>query len=171
MIRWYFENVFEEESVQFSEIPEDNQFGDRNESHIGTTLIEPSNVSPISRCELEDGTSNFAGRRLNIFDTFPFIGTHLQLLANVHSKPNAQAIANQHIKYQCIPPALNEIGQQMCKCNLGDLPSDTDRPTDAIVSDQNGLHCPAQKVTQRKRIQMIIQFLSSDVRTVCSIFL
>lgn len=44
--------------------------------------------------------------------------THFQLTTNIHSKPDAQPIAEKNIKYYSIPPAFSKVREQMSKCNL-----------------------------------------------------
>lgn len=167
----YLEDVLQEERVQFGEVPEDHELGDRDEAHVGAGLVEPSNVRPVRRRELENGTSNFAGGRLDVLDALPLVGAHLQLFADVHAQPDAETVADEHVQNERVPPALDEVRQQMCERDLGDLPGDADRPADAVVSNEHGLHRPAEEMAECERIQMIVQLLGGDVRAVHAVFL
>ena len=167
----YLEDVLQEERVQFGQVPEDHQLGDGDEAHVGAGLIEPSNVGPVGRRELQNGAPNFPSGRGDVLDALPIVGAHLELLADVHAQPDAEAVADEHVQDERVPPAFDEVRQQMSERDLGDLPGDADCPADAVVSNENGLHRPAEEVAQSERIQMIVQLLDGDVRTVHTVFL
>lgn len=47
--------------------------------------------------ELQQGTSEFASGRVNVFDALPMVVAHLQLLAYKHTQEDAAAIAKEDI--------------------------------------------------------------------------
>lgn len=42
MRRWHFENVFQEECIQFGYLPENNHLRDRNKAHICGLRMKPA---------------------------------------------------------------------------------------------------------------------------------
>lgn len=50
---WHLKNMFEEESVELGNLPEDNQLTNGKESHVRTFRIHPAHCRPTFRCKLE----------------------------------------------------------------------------------------------------------------------
>lgn len=101
----------------------------------------------------------------------PLVSSHFQFAADVHSEPDPQPVADEHIQHVCIPPALSEIGQQMRERHFSDLPRDTQCPTYAVMSHKHCLHCPSDEVRPREHVHMTPYALNSDVSTVHCILL
>lgn len=171
MIWGHLENVLQEERIQFRDLPEYHKLYDSSESHRCRLGIQPTNGRPTLWCELQHGTLDFARRRRDVLNAGPFVFTHLQDLAYLETHPNAQAIADNHIEYECIPPALNEVGQQMRKGDLCDLPHHRNGPQNAHVPDENGLEGPAKKVTPGKDVQVALYTIPANVRAIDAVFL
>lgn len=69
----------------------------------------------------------------------PLVFAHFQELTEFQSTPDTETIADEHIEDERIPPALEEIGQQMGERHFRDFPHHRNRPQDSHVSHQNGL--------------------------------
>lgn len=54
---------------------------------------------------------------------------------------------------------------------LGELPGNTDGPTEAVASDEQRLHTPTPEMTERKNVKVAQDSLPGDGVTVDSIFL
>ena len=76
-------NVLQEESIEFSDLPEDNKLTECHETHVSTRGIEPSDRCPTSRRELQYSPLEFARRALDISYADPFVLSHLEYRANL----------------------------------------------------------------------------------------
>ena len=59
----------------------------------------------------------------------------------------------------------------MSKLDFCDLPHDADAPQNATVTDEDAFEGPAEEMSESKGIEMVVELLPGDVRTVHAIFL
>lgn len=171
MIWGHLENVLQEERIQFGHLPEYHKLYDSSESHRSGLRIQPPDGRPALRRKLQHGTLYFTRCRRDVLNARPFVFPHLKYLAYLEAHPNAQAIADDHIEYECVPPALNEVGQQVGEGDLCDFPHHRNGPQYAHVTDKNGLEGPAKKVTPGKHVQMALYTIPANIRAVDTVFL
>lgn len=111
-MRWrHFKNVLQKECVELGDLPEYHQLWHRQKAHVGRFRVQPSHRRPTHRRKLQHSPFNFTRCRWDIANACPFVFAHFEHFAYFQAAPNAQAVANQHIQNQRIPPAFNEIRQ------------------------------------------------------------
>lgn len=49
--------------------------------------------------------------KTHLLDALPFVGAHLEDVADEHATKDAQPIANDHVEYPRVPPALGKVWQ------------------------------------------------------------
>jgi len=171
VIRWHLKDVLQEECVQLGDLPEDHKLNDGGKSHRRGLGIQPANGRPALGRKLQHGTLDFTRCGGYVLNTGPLVLAHLQNLADLQTHPNAETVADDHIQDEGIPPALDEVGQQVRKGYFGNLPHHRNGPQNAHVTNEDGLKGPAQEVTPGKDVQVAFNAIPTDVRTIDAILL
>ena len=70
----------------------------------------------------------------DIFEGLPVVFTHLEVVADAHADPDAEPVADEDVEEDIVPPALVEVGQEVPKRHLRQLPHHGDAPADAVMS-------------------------------------
>lgn len=167
----HFENVLQKERVQFRHLPKQNQLTQSEDPHVRTLRVQPPDRRPTLGGELQNDPLDFARSGVDVPDADPLVLAHLEYVADFQSAPDAETVADEHVEYEGVPPALHEIGEQMRERHLRDLPHHADRPQDAHVSDQDGFEHPPEEVAQSEHVHMPPDALQRDVRTVHPVLL
>ena len=152
-----------------SNLPYAHEEGDSDQAHVGRGRVQPPCVGPRLRCELHQRPLELASDRRLVLHRLPLVLAHGEELAHLHPGEDAKPVAHQHVEHQVVPPALVEVGQQVAKDHLGQLPHDGDGPADSIVSDDQGLHAPAPVVAEGEPVKVGVELAWRDVPAICPI--
>ena len=171
MLCGHGEDVFDEEGVELHHLPDQHQLDDGHQPHVTGLRIQPSDMGPTLRGELQQGPLELALGPADVLDGLPLVLPHLQEPADLHPSPDSQSIAQHHVQHQVVPPTLVEVWKEVAEHHLGELPHDGDGPEDAVVSDHQGLHAPAPVVTKCKPVQVGVESLPGDVPTIHPVLL
>lgn len=118
MTGFHYENVLQEEGVQFRKLPHDNEARQDDSTLDARFTAQPASRSPAGWCELQNNAFYFPRCRLYLTDALPMVGTHFQPLDDFHSGEYPHAIANDDIEEYTVPPAFAEIWEDVTECQL-----------------------------------------------------
>lgn len=164
MRRWHFEDMLQKECIQFGDLPKYHQLWYGHKPHVRRFWIQPTHCWPTDWRELQHGPFNFSrcrrdvtawgiqsnqvklitaiwwsASRCHLPYACPLVLSHFEYFANFQTAPYAQAITNNNVQDQRVPPAFNEIRQQMREGYLGNFPHNANQPKNANVSNEHGL--------------------------------
>lgn len=73
MRRWHFENVLQEEGIQFGDLPENDHLTDGEKTHTFARRVQPTHFSPTYRSELQYRSFQLTRRRAYISVTHDYV--------------------------------------------------------------------------------------------------
>jgi len=128
VLRGHGEDVLDEEGVELHHLPDQHELDDGDESHVAGVGVEPAHGTPALGSELEQSSLELPLGAADVLDALPLVLSHLQELADLHPGEDAQAVTDEDVQHQVVPPALVEVGQEVAEDHLGELPHDRDAP-------------------------------------------
>lgn len=124
-------HVFQEEAIEFNDGGEENEEHDGEEA-LGRRENLPLEARPVVGPERARG----GGRGRAIFgNAGPVERAHFKVVHDEVAEEDADRVAKQNVQNHLIPPALAEVGQQMCQRELAELEEDGPRPADVNVAE------------------------------------